>query len=68
MAKKLKEFQEAMHWTNDDMIAQFHWALCVGDKMCAETLEAEYEAYLEDYYSDYDAEMMRESMWITKHC
>ena len=68
MGKKLKEFQDEMHWNNDDLIAQFHWAVCVEAQACAESLEAEYESYLEDYYSDYDAEMLRETMWITNHC
>ena len=27
-----------------------------------------YEEYLNEYYSDYDAEMLRETMWITEHC
>ena len=27
-----------------------------------------YEIEEEDYYSDYDAEMLREAIWITKHC
>ena len=57
MGKKLKEFQEEMHWNNDDLIAQFHWAMCVEVQACAESLEAEYEAYLEDYYSDYEVSM-----------
>ena len=68
MTNKLKEFQELMGWDNEEMIARFHWAECVGAKLCAEALEAEYDAYLEEYYSDYDAEMMRETMWATEHC
>ena len=57
MGKKLKEFQEQMHWNNEDLIAQFHWAMCVEAQACAESLEAEYEAYLEEYYSDYEVSM-----------
>jgi len=57
MGKKLKEFQEEMHWNNEDLIAQFHWAMCVEAQVCAESLEAEYEAYLEEYYSDYEVSM-----------
>lgn len=57
MRKKLKEFQEEMHWNNEDLIAQFHWAVCVEAQACAESLEAEYEAYLEEYYSDYEVSM-----------
>ena len=68
MTKKLKEFQELMHWTNEELVAQFHWSMCVDARLCAEALEAEYDAYLEEYYSDYDAEMMRESMWTANHC
>lgn len=30
----------------------------------AEAHDAEYEEWLEDYYSDYDAEIMRDIMWI----
>ena len=57
MKNELKEFQEEMHWSNEDLIAQFHWAVCVEAQACAESLEAEYEAYLEDYYSDYEVSM-----------
>ena len=42
----------------------------VKDAMAAE-YEAEdiaYEEYLNDYYSDYDAEIMRDVMWMNHHC
>ena len=68
MRKKLKEFQDEMHWNNDDLIAQFHWAICVENEVVAASIEAEYDEWLNDYYSDYDAEMLRETMWITNHC
>ena len=38
------------------------------EKAIAEIHDAEYEAYLEDYYSDYDAEIMRDVMWINHNC
>jgi len=34
----------------------------------AEEHDAEYEEWLEDYYSDYDAEIMRDVMWMNHHC
>ena len=55
-------FMSDMHWTKEELIAQFYWVMCVGDKLMAEANEAEYETYLEVYYSDYEAEMLRESM------
>jgi hypothetical protein len=66
--KELQMFMSDMHWTKEELIAQFYWVMCVGDKLMAEANEAEYETYLEVYYSDYEAEMLRESMWITNHC
>ena len=42
----------------------------VKDAIAAE-YEAEdiaYEEYLNDYYSDYDAEIMRDVMWMNHHC
>jgi hypothetical protein len=34
----------------------------------AEAHDAEYEEWLENYYSDYDAEIMRDVMWMNHHC
>jgi hypothetical protein len=33
-----------------------------------EAITAEYEEYLNEYYSDYDAEIMRDVMWMNKNC
>ena len=67
MAKKLREFQELMHWTNEEMLAQFHWAICVSPQLLAVVNEAEEEfAHLASLYND--AEMYDETMWIAKHC
>jgi hypothetical protein len=33
-----------------------------------EAMADEYEAWLDDYYSDYDTEIMRDVMWMNNHC
>ena len=57
MAKELKEFQQEMCWTNDEMIAQFCWAMCVGTRLCAEEYEleemAKYDAYCDAWENSY---------------
>lgn len=58
MVKKLKEFQETMHWTNDDMIAQFHWALCVEGKECAQANECRLETLYGEFADDHFVFMM----------
>jgi hypothetical protein len=61
MGKKLKEFQEEMHWNNEDLIAQFHWAMCVEAQACAEAEELEKEDY--DHYLS----CVEDAMWVTKN-
>ena len=68
MKRELKEFQELMHWNNEELIAQFHYAMCIEADAVVSSIEAEYDYWLNEYYSDFDAEMMRENLWITKHC
>lgn len=58
MAKKLKEFQELMHWTDEELIAQFHWAMCVGGKECAEANERRIEALYGEFADDHFVFMM----------
>ena len=41
MARELKEFQDRMCWTNEEMVAQFHWALCVSSAILADFYEKE---------------------------
>ena len=60
-------FLETMHI--DGMTA--HALLSTYDQVktaIAEDQDAEYEAYLEDYYSDYDAEIMRDVIWMNHNC
>ena len=63
-------FCEDMGITNEDMVAMMHWYNVRGELLAAEyeTEDIAYEEYLNEYYSDFDAEMLRETMWITKHC
>jgi hypothetical protein len=54
----------------DTFNAMLQWNSCKMNFLAPE-YEAEditYEEYLNEYYSDFDAEMLREGMWITKHC
>ena len=54
----------------DTFNAMLQWNSCKMNFLAAEyeTEDIAYEEYLNEYYSDFDAEMMRETMWITKHC
>ena len=56
-------FKEDMGLDSEALTALWNWEAC---KM--NFLAPEYEAWLEDYYSDYDAEIMRDVMWMNKHC
>ena len=50
---------------------EFHLWMTTYDQVkdaIAEVYDAEYEEWLEDYYSDYDAEIMRDVMWMNHHC
>lgn len=63
-------FKEAMGLDSEALTALWNWEACKYNFLAPE-YEAEdiaYEEYLNEYYSDYDAEMLRETMWITKHC
>ena len=53
MKRELKEFQELMHWNNEELIAQFHYAICVSARMMAEIyLEEDAFAHLASEYND----------------
>lgn len=61
------DFLETMHF--DGMTA--HALLSTYDLVqaaIAEDVEEEIAAMEEAYYSDYDAEMLREVMWMNHHC
>ena len=63
-------FCDEMGIDMDTFNAMLQWNSCKMNFLAPE-YEAEdiaYEEYLNEYYSDFDAEMLRESMWITKHC
>ena len=63
-------FKEDMGLDSEDLTALLNWEACKMNFLAPE-YEAEdiaYEEYLNEYYSDFDAEMLREAMWITKHC
>ena len=71
LQKENLQFCEDMGWTIKDLAAQWLWSGRFGAKVCAEAYELEeliYQEYLNEYYSDFDAEMLRESMWIANHC
>ena len=57
-------FLEDMGITDSDYKAMLDYYVNVSGEAIAD----EYEAWLDDYYSDFDAEMLRETMWITNHC
>lgn len=63
-------FCEDMGITSKDFSAMLTWN-SIKDNFLVPEYETEdiaYEEYLNEYYSDFDAEMLRETMWITKHC
>jgi hypothetical protein len=57
-------FCEDMGITASDYANMVTYYNCIQPEIIAD----EYEAYLEDYYSDYDAEIMRDVMWMNNHC
>ena len=61
---KYNLFLEDMGITDSDYQAMLDYYINIQP----EAFAAEYEEYLNEYYSDFDAEMLRETMWITKHC
>ena len=63
-------FCEDMGITSKDFSAMLTWN-SIKDNFLAPEYEAEdiaYEEYLNDYYSDYDAEIMRDVIWMNHHC
>ena len=57
-------FLEDMGLTDSDYKAMLDYYVNISGEAIAD----EYEAWLDDYYSDYDAEIMRDVMWMNKHC
>ena len=53
--------------TPDDYCAMLTYYNCIQPEVFEMEDEA-YEEYLNDYYSDYDAEIMRDAMWMNNHC
>ncbi len=63
-------FKEDMGLDSEALTALWNWEACKMNFLAPE-YEAEdiaYEEYLNDYYSDYDAEIMRDAMWMNHHC
>ena len=63
-------FKEDMGLDSEALTALFNWEACKMNFLAPE-YEAEdiaYEEYLNDYYSDYDAEIMRDVMWMNHNC
>ena len=53
--KELQMFMSDMHWTKEELIAQFYWVMCVGNRIIAEENEAEEEfAHLASEFNDAD--------------
>jgi hypothetical protein len=61
---KYNLFLEDMGITEDDYKAMVDYYVNIQP----EAFAAEYEEYLNEYYSDYDAEIMRDVMWMNKNC
>ena len=57
-------FCEDMGITPEDYANMVTYYNCIQPEVIAD----EYEAWLNDYYSDYDAEIMRDVMWMNNHC
>lgn len=68
---KYNLFLEDMGITDSDYRAMLDYYINIQPEVFAAEYEAEdiaYEEHLNENYSDFDAEMLRETMWITKHC
>lgn len=63
-------FKEDMGLDSEALAALWNWEACKFNFLAPEyeTEDIAYKEYLNEYYSDFDAEMLRETMWITKHC
>ena len=57
-------FLEDMGITDSDYKAMLNYYVNISGEAMAD----EYEAWLDDYYSDYDAEIMRDVIWMNHHC
>jgi len=63
-------FKEDMGLDSEALTALFNWEACKMNFLAPE-YEAEdiaYEEYLNECYSDFDAEIMRDVMWMNHHC
>ena len=63
-------FKEDMGLDSEALTVLWNWEACKMNFLAPE-YEAEdiaYEEYLNEYYSDYDAEIMRDVMWMNHHC
>lgn len=61
---KYSLFLEDMGITDSDYKAMLNYYVNIS----GEAMAAEYEAWLDDYYSDYDAEIMRDVIWMSHNC
>ena len=68
---KYNLFLEDMGITDSDYRAMLDYYINIQPEAFAAEYETEdiaYEEYLNEYYSDLDAEIMRDVMWMNKHC
>ena len=61
---KFNLFLEDMGITEEDYKAMLNYYVNISGEAIAD----EYDEWLEEYYSDYDAEIMRDVMWVNNHC
>ena len=61
---KFNLFLEDMGITDEDYKTMLDYYVNISGEAIAD----EYEAWLDDYYSDYDADIIRDVMWMNKHC
>ena len=61
---KFNLFLEDMGITEEDYKTMLDYYVNIASQAIAD----EYDEWLDDYYSDYDAEIMRDVMWMGHHC
>ena len=63
-------FKEDMGLDSEALTAFLNWESCKMNFLAPEYEEKDiaYEEYLNEYYSDFDAEIMRDVIWMNHHC
>lgn len=61
---KFNLFLEDMGITEEDYKTMLDYYMNIASQAIAD----EYDEWLDDYYSDYDAEIMQDVMWMNHHC